>query len=130
MTMIHRYSRAWWLAGVLPLVTGCGSSGSAYQADPAQAQNTLRTVLDTWKTGEKPGSLENHAPPIRVKDLDWEGGFTLIDYKSDAEGRQVGYDMNYPVVLELKDPKGATVKKKAVYTVTTHPEILVMRQEG
>ena len=29
--------------------------------------------------------------------------------------------MNYPVVLELKSPKGKSVKKTAVYTVTTRP---------
>ena len=38
--------------------------------------------------------------------------------------------MNYPVVLELKSPKGDSVKKTAVYTVTTSPELLVSRQEG
>ena len=38
--------------------------------------------------------------------------------------------MNYPVVLELKSPKGKSVKKNAVYTVTTRPELLVSRQEG
>jgi hypothetical protein len=38
--------------------------------------------------------------------------------------------MNYPVLLELKNPKGSTVKKKAVYTITTSPEVLILRQEG
>ena len=38
--------------------------------------------------------------------------------------------MNYPVTLELKTPKGKSVKKAAVYTVTTSPQLLVLRQEG
>jgi hypothetical protein len=38
--------------------------------------------------------------------------------------------MTYPVVLEMENPKGKSVKKNAVYTVTTRPELLVSRQEG
>ena len=62
--------------------------------------------------------------------MDWKGGFRLVGYKADADGKLVGYDMNYPVVLELKSPKGKSVKKNAVYTVTTSPELLISRQEG
>src|SRR3954466_4789603 len=109
--------RLWWLPGaLLLLMSGCGSSGSAFEADPAKAQETLRAVLDAWKAGEKPENLETRTPPIRVRDLDWQDGFTLVDYYAENSGRLVGYDMNYPVVLELKNPKGATVKKTAVYT--------------
>jgi hypothetical protein len=38
--------------------------------------------------------------------------------------------MNYSVLLELKSAKGGSIKKNAVYTVTTRPRILVARQEG
>ena len=96
------------LPALLLLLSGCGSDGAAYQADPGQAQQTLRTVLDAWKAGEKPASLENQTPRILVKDSDWQDGFTLVSYQADAEGKLVGYDMNYPVVLELKSPKGNT----------------------
>lgn len=54
----------------------------------------------------------------------------MVGYDAGAEGRRVGYDMNYPVVLELKNPQGRLVKKNAVYTVTTSPELVVLRQEG
>jgi hypothetical protein len=123
--------RPWWLAGSLLILSGCGAGGAAEQADPAKAQETLNAVLDAWKSGEKPADLEKRTPPIHVKDLDWVGGFRLVGYKADAAaGKLAGFDMSYPVVLELESPKGKSVKKNAVYTVTTRPELLVSRQEG
>jgi hypothetical protein len=122
--------RPWWLAGSLIILSGCGAGGAAEQADPAKAQETLRSVLDAWKSGEKLEDLEKRTSPIHVKDLDWVGGFKLIGYQADSAGKLVGYDMTYFVVLELESPKGKSVKKNAVYTVSTRPELLVSRQEG
>jgi hypothetical protein len=122
--------RPWWLAGSLFILSGCGAGGAGEQADPAKAQETLRAVLDAWKTGAKLDELAKRTPPIHVKDLDWMGGFKLTGYQAEAAGKLVGYDMTYPVVLELESPKGKSVKKNAVYTVTTGPELLVSRQEG
>jgi hypothetical protein len=119
-----------WLAGSLIFLSGCGTGGTAEPADPAKAQEALHTVLDAWKSGEKLEDIEKRTPPIHVKDLDWAGGFKLTGYKASAEGKPAGYDMTYPVVLELQDPKGKSVKKNAVYTITTRPELLITRQEG
>ncbi|MFO0890058.1 MAG: hypothetical protein U0790_13075 [Isosphaeraceae bacterium] len=112
------------------LLSGCGMGQTPHPADPEQARTTLNTVLDAWKSGATPESLEAQSPPIRVLDLDWKDGHTLVSYRPGGEARLVGFDLNYPVVLELKRRKGGTVKKTAVYTITTHPEILVLRQEG
>jgi hypothetical protein len=119
------------LAGViLMFACGCGFESGGQAADPGQAQVALRAVLDAWKAGEKPEDLEKRTPSIHVKDVDWHGGFQLVNYKADEEGKRVGYDMNYPVLLELKSPKGGVVKRTAVYTITTRPQLLVLRQEG
>jgi hypothetical protein len=130
MIRVLRIFRSCWVIGALFAISGCRSEGTAQSADPASAQQALRAVLDAWKAGEKPEALENRAPPIRVKDLDWQNGFQLVRYSSDLEGKHVGYDLNYPVSLELKSPKGSSIKRNAIYTVTTRPEILVLRQEG
>ena len=130
MTSILRSVRLCLMPAALAALAGCGTSGAAFKADAATAQETLQAVLDAWKSGAKPESLESRTPPIRVVDLDWQEGYTLVDYKADVQGRLVGYDMNYPVVLELKSPSGNAVKKSAVYTISTHPQVLVLRQEG
>jgi hypothetical protein len=130
MAGILRTAGTLWIAGVLLGASGCGSHATPQPADSAQAQAALRAALESWKAGETPENLEKQSPPIHVKDVDWVGGFRLVDFKADAEGKLVGYEMNYTVVLELKSPKGASVKKKAVYTVTTRPDVFISRQEG
>jgi hypothetical protein len=121
---------SWWLAGVLLLATGCGTGQVGHTADADQAQQALRAVLDAWKAGETPENLAKRTPAIHVKDVEWLDGFRLLSYSPGGEGKLVGYDMNYTVTLELKSPKGKAVKRSAVYTITTRPELLVMRQEG
>lgn len=130
MIRIGRTAGTLCVAGLLLTASGCGAGGAPQPADSAQALAALRAALESWKAGEKPEALATQSPPIHVKDMDWEGGFRLVDFRADAEGKLSGYDMNYPVVLELKNPKGLSVKKNAVYTVTTRPALLVSRQEG
>ena len=132
MNRLVNVKRPWWLAGVwvvlLSMGSGCGQNGPS--ADPGQAEEALHAALDAWKAGGTPDDLGKRSPAIHVNDLDWRDGFRLVSYKPSTEGRQAGYDMNYAVTLELKSPKGKKVKKTAVYTITTRPECLVMRQEG
>ena len=130
MSKIIRAIGAGSLATMFLMATGCSTGEKPTAADSTQARATLQAALDAWKAGGAPESLANQSPPILVKDVDWKGGYSLLDYKAEAEGKLVGYDMNYPVVLELKSPKGVSVKKNAVYTVTTSPGLLVSRQEG
>jgi hypothetical protein len=120
-----------WLAGVLILifgVAGCGSHASS--SDQSEGRKALQTVLDAWKGGEKPDVLAQRTPPIHVSDGDWRSGLRLQGYKANNEGKLVGSDINYEVVLELKTPKGQVVKRNAVYAVTTLPQLLVVRQDS
>src|SRR5436305_1999971 len=94
---------------MVSLFCGCGTSG--IPSDATKAQEALHIVLDAWKAGEKPEGLARRTPSIHVSDVDWKGGYRLVGYKAELEGRLVGYDMNYPVVLELKDPRGKSVQK-------------------
>jgi hypothetical protein len=129
MTGIRRALAPWAGAILVLMASGCGG-GPPRPADSSQAREALRAALDSWKAGQRPEDLARQSPAIHVKDVDWTEGFRLVDYKADADGRLVGYDMNYPVVLELKSPRGKAVKKNAVYTVTTRTDVFISRQEG
>lgn len=116
------------LAALILGVTGCSSQPEA--SDPSRAATILTEALDAWKKGEKPAMLADRSAPIHVADHEWQGGYRLISFTAPGEGRISGFDLTYPVVLELQGPKGKKVKKTAVYMVTTGPQALVSRQEG
>ena len=130
MINIARTAGAVWIAAVLLTASGCGAGATPQPSDSAKAKAALRDALESWKAGKTPEDLKTQSPPIHVKAVDWAGGFRLVNFKADAEGKVAGYDVNYPVILELESPKGVAVKKNAVYTVTTAPELLISRQEG
>jgi hypothetical protein len=124
-----------WLAGLPMLVLllflalvlgGCGPS--ARPSDQEEGRKALQTTLDAWKGGEQPGALGQRDPSIHASDGDWMSGLALQNYQADR-GKLVGSDLNYSVVLELKNSRGKVVKKNAVYAVTTHPRLLVLRQD-
>ncbi len=115
---------------VLVVVLGGGCSPSARPSDPAEGRKALQATLDAWKKGEKADTLANQSPSIHASDKDWKSGLRLQGYQADDEGRLVGSDLNYSVVLELKNARGRVVKKTAVYTVTTDPQILIHRQDN
>jgi hypothetical protein len=122
---------SWPAGGVLMLLLCCGGCGqSASPSDPAEGRKALQAVLDAWKGGEKPDTLAQRTPPIHVADGDWMSGLRLQGYKADDGGKLVGSDVNYNVVLELKTAQGKVVRRDAVYAVTTHPQLLVLRQDN
>lgn len=125
-----RTRRAFSLAGVLVVVfgwAGCGQHASP--SDPVEGRRVLLTALDAWKGGQTRETLANQTPPLHVSDGDWMSGLRLIDYKADTQGRLVGSDVNYDVVLEIKSSTGKVFKREAVYAVTTRPQLLVLRQD-
>ena len=120
-----------WLATVLIMVLACsGCAGSASPSDQVEGREALRTVLDAWKGGETLEALAQRTPPIHVSDGDWMSGLRLQGYEADDEGKLVGSDVNFNVVLQLKTKRGKLVRKDAVYVVTTHPQLLVLRQDS
>ena len=113
---------------VLALVLAGGCGPSARPSEQEEGRKALQATLDTWKDGGKPDALTQQNPSIHASDGDWLAGLVLKSYQAD-EGRLVGTDLNYSVVLELKNPRGKVTRKNAVYAVTTHPQLLVLRQD-
>jgi hypothetical protein len=111
---------------VLALVLA-GCSPSARPSDPDEGRKALQSMLDAWKGGAKLDSFASQNPSIHASDGDWRSGLVLQNYRADGEGKLMGSDLNYAVELELKNTKGRVTKKNAVYAVTTHPVLLVLR---
>lgn len=119
------------LSGVLSLMAVCAGCGqSASPSDPNEGRTALHAALDAWKGGEKIDSLSQRNPSIHVTDGDWLSGMTLERYNADDNGKLIGSDVNFQVVLELKTPKGQLVTRNATYAVTTRPQVLVQRQDS
>jgi hypothetical protein len=114
----------------LAFAPGCGGTPPSKEANPAVAREALATTLKAWKDGEKPDALAARTPPIRVADEDWLAGLRLEDFQVDPADRMIGTSLNCPVSLTLKNTTGKTLKKKAVYSVSTDPALTVIRQEG
>jgi hypothetical protein len=114
---------------VLLMVLGSGCGTSARTSDPDEGRKALQTMLDAWKSGAKPDDFAQQSPSIHASDGDWKSGLALQGYRTGDEARLVGTDLNYAVDLELKTPRGQIVKKTAVYAVTTHPQLLVLRMD-
>jgi hypothetical protein len=101
---------------------GCGGAAAARPADPDLARKALHDVLDAWQRG-----AAHDASAVRVADEDWLSGAKLVSYKVADRDEPVGARLRCRVDLTLRDARGKTVARKAVYDVTTDPAPIVVR---
>jgi hypothetical protein len=114
------------LAAVLSL----GCRGKPQAADPDRAREALRQALDAWQKGESPESLKGRSPSLTVADSRWAKGYRLLSYKLADKDQPSGYDLQMSATLVLQDPSGKESQEKALYSVSTHPSLVVVRTEG
>jgi hypothetical protein len=107
---------------------GCGGSAQGTPLDSAQAREALRLALESWQKGASPASLKERQPPIHVVDHQWRGGYQLVRYQLGTEG-QIGASLRCQAQLSLKNAKGKSLHKKAVFSVGTSPVLTVHREE-
>ena len=109
--------------------TGCSGPSTSHPVDPPKAREALTQALDSWKKGEAPKALQASPTPITVQDLDWMGGFTLVDYEIMDEGKTLDANLSVPVKLTLSGgpAKKKSHEKKVFYTVSTSPATTVFR---
>lgn len=111
------------------LSAGCGSSGSAPGLDEAVAKNSLTQVLDAWKQGQTPETLQQASPSIIAVDFQWQAGQRLVRYQVLEPSTNDGSNLHVRVELELEDGAGVRSKQTTKYTVGTSPKITVFSQE-
>lgn len=117
------------LAAVLAaLATGCSGPRRAAPVNADQARQTLRSVLENWRSGQTPDGQRQATPPVVVQDTDWLRGYELLDYQFVTDGRSRDANLHIPVDLTLRDPSGMQRKKKAYYVVGTDPVLTVFRE--
>jgi hypothetical protein len=130
MTMKSKANRLVVIAFVLWIVTlacGCGVA-KPQPADAEAARGALRTVLEAWKRGEAPDTLEDREPPIHVLDYDWSKGSQLLEYKVDPKDSLFGPFLRCQVQLSVKDRRGKTRTRTVVYNVSTDKLFSVVRE--
>lgn len=115
------------LIAILGLGAGCRSS-SPSPAEPAQARETLQVVLTAWQNGDAVESLTKRTPSITANDPLWQDGARLLRYEIAAESKPSGYDLQFRVALWLQGASGKETQKNVVYTVSTNPALVVLRE--
>jgi len=115
---------------MVSVCAGCGSSAGAPGLDEEVAHSSLTTVLDAWKQGHTPESLQQSSPEIIVGEPQWTGGKRLVSYQVLESAVNDGSNLHVPVELELEDGGGVRSKQKVTYTVGTSPKITVFCEEG
>jgi hypothetical protein len=119
------YTGVWLCSFVL---AGCGSG--VYQSGPVDtdiASETLLLVMDTWKEGETPDSLQEQTPKVVVQDLDWTSGMKLVNYEVLGDSKAVNANLIAKVKLTLEDKSGTQSEKTVTYVVGTSPALTVFR---
>ena len=125
-----RHNRAFFslaLGGLGLVAIGCGS-GASQPADPTLARQVLVEVLDSWKKGDPPDASLHRSPPVRVTDEEWVAGARLLDYRVEADGRDIVGEQSFPLTLTLEN-KGRKLTRKVEDHVVTDPTLAVFRQE-
>jgi hypothetical protein len=131
MALIDRQSTIFLTLCAMTLMSGCGSSttGATKTADPNQATQVLKDVLDDWKKGEPHDAPMRRSPSISVADEDWLQGAKLVDYKLESGDKILGRSLSCPVTLSLRLKSGKDTSKKVFYLVNTDPSLSVIRQD-
>ena len=108
---------------------GCGGA-TKYPAAPdaIEAKERLETALKAWKNGRLK-SLNERKPSVRFVDQDHAAGRVLETYSLAGEPEPVGPTLNFPVMLKLRNRRGASQAVAAVYQVVLTPEIAVFRND-
>jgi hypothetical protein len=106
-----------------------GCATKPQPADPQLARETLKTVLDTWKSGEGLDTLQQLDTPIQVSDAEWARGVRLLDYQVEPRDYLFGTDLRCRVKLTLQGKNGKKRQKMGTYSVGTTQALMVFRED-
>ena len=103
-----------------------GCSSTRPQSDLERGRQAVTAALDSWKANDSPDKLKSLADPVEFSE-ELRSSHTLTDYtvgKIDSTDKDV---IRYTVALTLKDRKGKTSEREAVYAVSLKTPVVVAR---
>jgi hypothetical protein len=122
--------------GLVALFTGlCLLSGIAcndnkgVSADPDKARDVLKQSMEAWQKGETPDAFKLRTN-ITVAERRWNDGVQLLSFEIATESDMNGFDWQCTVKTKIKDKNGKTSEEKAIYCVSTAPNLVVVRTES
>jgi hypothetical protein len=122
------------LFGVVVLLVTLGGQGCAkvVPKTPAdRAEAVVEQFLYAWSNEEAPDRFAASHPGISVSDPDWEAGERLLSYLS-IETKQTGEKTSgfrCRVALSLRDRRGNTVDKEAMYEIVPGEKCVITRMQ-
>ena len=127
--MIDRKLRASWLFVALVATVQVGCQAAAQPAAPDQARATLQQALTAWKEGESPEAFRQRSS-ITAVDRRWQEGYHLLSYDIVGDGQRSGLDWQCRVRLSLRTASGKKLDERGVYTISTSPALVIVRNES
>ena len=105
------------------VVAGCGPNLPP-KTDLLAARAALTKSLDAWIEGNTAESLKALKPPISFRDVHWEKGDSLIQYKIEKE-ESAGHSARFTVTLWLTEKSGARLDRSVTYFADAGSTIVI-----
>jgi hypothetical protein len=94
------------------------------KTDLLAAREALTKSLDAWVQGQSADSLKTLKPPISFRDVQWENGAKLINYKIEKE-ESSGHSGRFTVKLSLAEKSGAKLERSVTYIADAGSPIVI-----
>ena len=111
------------LTTVLILTLGCGQP--TYTPNEKEAIKSLTTMLEAWKEGKKPSTLNDSTPKIQVADFQWSANYPLDSYEIQGQEAEASSKI-FTVLLKVGKPAKSVTAK---YHVLGRENVMIYRDE-
>lgn len=113
----------------LAILVGCWTAEKPPSVmELERGREAVTTALEAWQQG-KVQELTGRTPPIRFVDDDLVEGCQLISFSLEELNQPNSSINDVRVMLDLRNPQGRTVSRKATYQVSLEPKIAVLRAD-
>jgi hypothetical protein len=104
---------------------GCNSQAHS-KTEVERGKAALTSVLESWKNAEPPEKLKSLAEPVEFAD-ELRGTNQLVEYTIGTADAKDPQTIRYRVTMKLKDRKGVTKDREAVFMVSLKTPIVIAR---